>query len=66
MLSGLVARMTFEPVGLMASTLLSHRLIAMAAAILVFFWFGRSVLAGVVAGFVVLASLLTFGGGFAI
>jgi len=57
LVAGLVARMIILPVGPLAQTSATHRLLAAALAVAAYFAWRRSILAGVTAGAVVLAAL---------
>ena len=62
MLAGLIARMIALPAGVLAETPLSYRLVALGAAIAVFFAFRRNLALGAATGIAVFGLLLSFAG----
>ncbi len=62
MLAGLIARMIALPVGVLAETPLSYRLIALGAAVAVFFASRRNLALGAATGVAVFALLLSVAG----
>ena len=62
MLAGLIARMIVLPAGVLAETPLSYRLIALGAAIAVFFAFRRNLALGAATGVAVFGMLVSFAG----
>ena len=62
MLAGLIARMIILPVGVLAETPLSYRLIAVGAAVAVFFATRRNLALGAATGVAVFGVLISFAG----